>query len=202
MISNLKERKNMPSDLNYQVTRREWSVLNDNDFLCSCCGFQSAPTKEVPSGYVEVFVNSEGEPFLLCSICATSKKLGRQVSGSNNHGLILHVTNLEQAHVSNVARITCTSLVSSLPYAKAAQNLISQFQHMQATKKDYLFLTDTGSVIQTVTALTSIRANKLEEASSIFQHLKYFPSKAEYRHILKYWHQVNPDYFSPPPSLT
>ncbi|OES23893.1 hypothetical protein BFV94_4749 [Alteromonas macleodii] len=73
---------------------------------------------------------------------------------------------------------------------------------MQATKKDYLFLTDTGSVIQTVTALTSIRANKLEEASSIFKHLKYFPSKAEYRHILKYWHQVNPDYFSPPPSLT
>ncbi|OES25609.1 hypothetical protein BFV93_4363 [Alteromonas macleodii] len=42
----------------------------------------------------------------------------------------------------------------------------------------------------------------MEEASSIFKHLKYFPSKAEYRHILKYWHQVNPDYFSPPPSLT
>lgn len=194
MIANTPNRPIMPDDLNYQITRREWAVLNDHDFVCNCCGFKSASTAEVISGYMEVLVISDRAQ-VLCAVCSSAVRLGRTVNGTSNHGLILHAPDISQGQLTNAARVLNTAIIEELPYQHGANTLQAEFQAMQATKSEYLFMNDDGSIQHTVNALNSVRRSFEDKAGKIFEHLRYFPSRATYRHIFQYWYRVNPDYF-------
>lgn len=200
MIDILPNRTRMPEDLNYQVTKREWDLLNERNFTCSCCGFKSAPTQSVPSGYIEVLVDSSRAPYLLCAVCASAKRLGRNVGGTFNHGIMLHIANLDQAQVSNAARILLTQVNNSLSLALPSNQMISDLLLMKAESSDFVFLKDSGSVEQTANALESLKNTTKQDPSPLIKNLRYFPSKASYRDIFNYWLEVNPSYFSPPPS--
>ncbi|WP_232362671.1 hypothetical protein [Salinimonas chungwhensis] len=197
MISNFPDRPTMPEDLNYQVTRREWEILNESEFTCACCGFVSKSSPEVVSGYMEVIIFKD-RPTVFCALCSSALRLGRTVNGTINHGLILHAPDITQGQLSNAARILNTAIIEELPYQHGANAVQAKFQRMQASKKDYLFMVDEGSTQQTVNALKSVRRNFEAEASKIFKHLRYFPSRATYRHVFQYWYRTNPDYFAKP----
>jgi hypothetical protein len=181
--------KSIPEDLNYQVYKSAWVVLEKARFTCSCCHFSSAPSKEVLSGYMEVLKGT-----VLCSICSSSLQLNRTVRNLQNHGHIIMANDLTQGQVSQLTREIAFKLLSKdsrkVTQAKLVQeSLLSS----EITHKQYPFLTKDHP--QTCTELANCFEviDEIEEAhyKAIFQDLRYVPSFAAYSHIYDYWNSIH-----------
>ena len=197
MLGNLPNRPDMPSDLNYTPTELELSYLEKSDFTCDSCSFKSKPTRSIPSGYMEV-VKVGTNILSLCAPCASAVRLGRKVSGTSQHGLILWLPELTQPQVIHYARLCDTAMIKALPTQKQALKMINAISKHQVNRSIYPFYTSPGSIEQTIKAMQVNNAIVNPFKPRLFQGMRYLPTKSAYTHIYEHYFVVNPEYFSQP----
>lgn len=169
--------------------------MDSAEFTCGSCSFKSRPTNAVSSGYMEV-VKINKKIVTLCSPCAGAVRLGRNVSGTHQHGLILWLPEMTQQQVIHVARLCDTSMIKDLPNKRQALKLINAISKHQVNENIYPFYTSPGSIEQTLKAMQVNNEIVTPHRHQLFQGMRYFPIKAAYMHIYEHYFNVNPDYFT------
>jgi hypothetical protein len=180
--------KNIPADLNYQVGRSDWDILKKTHFTCSCCGFRSAPSKQVISGYTQVI---EGSTY--CAICASAQQLHRPIKNLNNHGFIIKANDLTQGQVSNLCQQIGIARLSEIPERiKRAKEVYNLLLTTEITPDDYSFLsTDNPQTCVELASCFEVMPKLSDvEYKRIFQDLRYVPALAAYDHIFQYWKNI------------
>lgn len=171
--------------------------MNAREFTCDSCGFQSAPSSEVACGYMEVLVHA-GVVHTLCSLCATSLRIGRCVNDTQGHGAILHLPELTQGQLINLIRICDVAAIEKLSYQDNASALSRKFMRHAATKDVYPFFTSPGDIQQLSNAFRLRSPRIAPHFGVLFKDLRYLPFRTDFRHIYQYYYKVNPKHFENP----
>lgn len=175
----------MPSDLNYKVRRQDWAILKQSDFTCACCKFNSTPSENVLSGYMQV-INQH----VYCAICASALQLQRPIRDLVNHGFIVMANDLSQADVSNLCReIGFIKLGDEERERRYSEEIYDRLLATEITHEDYPFLTEDtpqtcaeiANCLQVMPAINDMQYN------AIFKDLRYVPSFSAFNHIFNYW---------------
>lgn len=196
MLANLANRPSMPEHLNYLPTQKEWEILNQADFRCSECGFKSKSTDATPTGYLEVILWQKITS-VFCALCATSKRLGRTVFGTHNHGRIIYSPNLTQSNASDLTRLCgyAKHLDWHDTQIQAAHYVYQRAMRYQTQSQDFPWVEKSGDVQDMVNVLRLSHDLSQEQKSHLFSGLRYLPNPDVFEPIIRFYFSINPDYF-------
>lgn len=185
MLNILSIDSTVPPDLNQKVDRAQWGKLKQARFTCACCGYQSAPSESVLSGFMQV-VNKE----VLCAICASALQLQRPVRNLSNHGFVIMASDLTQSEVTRLSReIGFAILSGDSTRRERAETVFEQLLESEITYSDFQFLTkdEPQTCAEMAVGLSVIGSLDRNEYAKYFKDLRYVPSFAAFSHIYEYW---------------
>ena len=122
-----RQRVDVTDDFNWRPSVAKLRLLQRSGFRCAGCGLVSAPSTEVPSGYLEL-VAAEDCRAALCVLCSQALHVGRVVRDrtARDHGVIVYCPSLTQGQVCQLFRDQGVARVLGLPGADALADRIDR----------------------------------------------------------------------------
>jgi len=190
----------MPLSLNYKPDSHEASLLNQRNFTCQCCGFKSRSHKRCLSGYMEI-VKVEGIHYCLCSICATSQKVSRNIQFEDEHschGLIIFCPDLTQGQITQLVRFQALSYIFEKGFADASFHLFANLKkdkRLLVSGEFHPVFKDAPGSLQVFSSLyKSLSPKALSAYSTLFSGIRYLPDPDPFDDCFKFWAAANKEY--------
>lgn len=173
--------------LNWNPNSSQLGFLNSKNYQCECCGLTSRAHRDYKSGYLEI-VNIDRVDYALCSFCAQSQYLGRPVNGRTNHGLIFYCPELSQGQVSKLALWVFIAKLRGNRFSAQANKLISLITRdlIEPVGGVIPGLTS-GDVQEFADMYGYLSPRLLQNASTLFSSLKYWPNEVVFESQIKFW---------------
>ena len=173
--------------LNWLPSEAEMTILKSNGYRCRCCGLESRPHRDFPSGYLEVlrFNNTD---HVLCSMCMQSQYLGRSVNGKANHGLIIYCPYLNQGQVIKLAQWAFIAKLRGNKFASSANKLIGMITKDLVEPVSYRIPGFNSGDVKEFSDIYEYMSPKLRDNSSaLLSELRYWPNEVVFEPQIKFW---------------
>jgi hypothetical protein len=178
---------NEKDSLNWIPSESEKMILRSGGYKCECCGLESRPHRDFPSGYLELF-KSNNVNQTLCSMCMQSQHLGRSVNGKSNHGLIIYCPNLSQGQIIKLAQWAFIAKLRGNRFASSANKMIGMITKDLVEPVSYKIPGFNSGDVQEFTDIYEHMSPKLKEnSSSLLSDLKYWPNEVVFEPQVKFW---------------
>lgn len=173
--------------LNWVPSESEMMTLKSNGYKCACCGLESRPHRDFPSGYLELFQSNNVDQ-ILCSMCMQSQHLGRSVNGKSNHGLIIYCPNLSQGRIIKLAQWAFIAKLRGNRFASSANKLIGMITKDLVEPVSYRIPGFNSGDVKEFSDIYEYMSPKLKEhSSSLLSDLRYWPNEVVFESQVKFW---------------
>ncbi len=189
-----------PSGLNWIPNPAERLILEKNNFQCAACQLRSRPHLNCASGFIEITQDDQGNPLTLCSMCMQSQHMGRPVSHSYNHGLIIYCPALTQGELIKLCQSIFVAKFRKSDFEESANILWSAINRELVRPVNTVFgeLGD-GTIQKFVSIYNELTPQLLKAEKELFCALRYLPNEVFYQEQIQYWSKTGLNDFPPSP---
>ncbi|MFK5949489.1 MAG: hypothetical protein QM500_12055 [Methylococcales bacterium] len=172
---------------NYIPSDKERIILSKEKYKCKCCGFQSRPSKVVPSGYMETYKN-----IVLCRMCYGALHTDGKIDDNHNHGMIIYAPWISQSRLINLFRIAYLAHVrKNQTLIEQADRLAGEFSLLSSDLSKYDEKMSSGDLEYFSKIISKLPASTYDDRKHLLKGWRYLPYYAGYQNIMLYWDKAS-----------
>lgn len=177
-------------------TPEETKAAKELEWKCSCCGYQSRPSTQVPSGYMDWYEHPKFGPQLMCSVCIQAYRINWPLTGIVwSKGDLIYLEDGSQGEVTTIAVTLLAMWNATMGNYTASEPIKDRILSLGGESEKLNFLAPPGEEwdgIKTFMSLwDALPPGQVEMTENIFRNVFFVPERSTFSAPIKYWSAAN-----------